>query len=206
MGRIGLNNPVPDSLLFDKIVVETSHGSDKIIWTKKDITHPFGWSALVPVNDAYTLTWENFPHMTNISYSLSAWNLEDDGNYVIISHKMNQRPDSFQVLPSDPMLSINDSLQQMPDANSNNGEWYWDDDNNIMSYILSSKSAADERGVGVTSFDQSSPLSDERRAKPNVHRCFFEGCIKPPPATLPPSIDGLPEVYYNYSVDADWTR
>ena len=94
------------------------------------------------------------------------------------------------------------SLTAMPDGSSENGEWYWNNDTFTMSYILKGSSEED-RGVGVTSFPQGTPLPDERRASPVVYRCYFEGCVKPAPPTLPPTIDGLPDVYYNYSSGLD---
>ena len=197
--RVGLNHPVPESLLYDPLVMTTSFGNDTRPWNKKDVTHPKGWSAIIPQKMDINMHFQNFPDVTNLSYDLSVWQINDVDDYVIISHNFNNYPDAYKVHPDNELLSVNESLSQMPDENSLNGEFYWNNDTKVMSYILSGNDG--RRGIGVTSFDQTNPIEGERRAQPVVYRCFYRGCEPPPPPTIPP---GRPSSVYTWSSDSDW--
>ena len=96
--RMALNHPLPESLLYDPLVLETVHGNDSVDWNKKEFSKPKGWSAMLPKGIETNLHFKNFPDITNISYDMSVWDLYEDKDYVIISHNFNNYPDAFRVL------------------------------------------------------------------------------------------------------------
>ena len=135
--RIAFNKPKPDSLLYNPVIVTTVHGNDSLIWRKKDITHKAGWNGLFPQQTVLQLEWQNHTEMTNITYELSTWQLDDVDKYVLIKHDFNQEPDGVGILPGQSAMFINQSLASVPDETAFNGEFYWENGTYSLTYILS---------------------------------------------------------------------
>ena len=206
IGRVGLNNPRPEALDYDTIIFKDTEGNgESLWWREKDSTHPRGYSALIPLNREYTITFQNMPYVTNITYNLAAYGLYEDGDHIVLTHKFNQIPDALAVKPGQDVRLINTSLPEKPNADNFDGEWYWSTRDMTMSYILAHKKrSVESRGTAEMSFNLGGNYPGQRKAKPNVYRCFFRNCQKPPAPTVPEVVDALPAKYYNYSVDADW--
>ena len=85
------------------------------------------------------MEWQNHTEMTNISYDLSAWQLDGDGRYVLIQHTFNQVPDGVGIIPGEEGQPINQSLAAIPDDTNVNGEWHWENSTLTLTYILSDK-------------------------------------------------------------------
>ena len=97
-------------MLFADVIVTSEYGTQNLAWRKKDITHKSGWNGLFPHGTIVNIAWENFTQMTNISYDLSAWSLDDSDDYVLIQHTFNQIPDKVGVVEDTPAIWLNESL------------------------------------------------------------------------------------------------
>ena len=204
--RIAWNHPHPESLLFADVIATTEHGTQNLAWRKKDITHKSGWNGIFPHGTILNLAWENFTQMTNISYDLSAWSLDDSDDYVLIQHTFNQLPDKVGVVEENPAIWLNESLSALPDETSFNGEFNWNNDTFDLTYILSNNlniTARKKRGLGLTSFPIEHPRTNERRSHLDIFRCLYTDCLPPPPPTFP---TGRPEVIFYWSQAETWTE
>ena len=137
LGRMAFNKPHPESLLYNEVIATTQYGAENLEWRKKDITHKSGWNGIFPLGGAVALEWVNHTQMTNISYELSAWNLESPGQFILVQHQFNQEPDKVGIVPGTPPIWVNESLASIPDVNSLNGEFHFDSDTLVLTYVLS---------------------------------------------------------------------
>ena len=205
--RIAWNKPKPSSLLYAAVNATTTYGNQSLLWRKKDITHKAGWNGLFPRGLVVNLEWEDFTEMTNISYELSAWSLDEPDDYVLIQHNFNQEPDKVGVVPGDPGVFVNESLTSLPVGSDGNGQFYFDNDTLQLTYILShnleATSTRKKRGLGLTSFPISDPRVNERRSSLDIYRCLFVDCLPPPPPSFP---TGRPSVILKWSEQATWTE
>ena len=85
------------------------------------------------------MEWQNHTEMTNISYDLSAWQLDGDGRFVLIQHNFNQVPDGVGIVPGDAGKPLNQSLAVIPNDTNVNGDWHWENSTLTLTYILSDK-------------------------------------------------------------------
>ena len=204
-GRIAWNNPVPDSLLYDIVVMTTEHGTQEIIWRKKDITHKQGWNGLFPQNTILDMQWKNYQTVYNMTYDLSAFNLGDEGDYFAIRHGFNLKPDRVIVTPGAEAVRTNETeLDALPDDTAFNGQFYYDETDKQLTYVLAERdppSSRRKRGLGLTSFPLNEARHDERRAQLRAYRCYFDDCIPPPPPSFP---KGEPGKRYRWSNATDW--
>lgn len=203
--RMAWNHILPSALDFAAVIATTQYGNDSLPWRKKDITHKAGWNGLFPQNESVNLEWEDFTQMTNISYDLSAYSLDSDGDFMLISHTFNQRPDKIGIVPGAEPVFTNESLMSLPDDTSVNGEYYFDNDTLQITYILSHRVEHDrrKRGLGLTSFPITDPRINERRSNLDIFRCLYTDCLPPPPPTYP---TGRPDVIFYWSQSAIWTE
>ena len=74
--RWSFNQPAPNSLLFKNCIFENQNGAVVGPWSRKRVTHPFGWMVLLVNGDNYVMTFENAGHITNITYSGTFYELE----------------------------------------------------------------------------------------------------------------------------------
>ena len=88
--RIAWNNPHPNSLEFAPVIAQTKYGNQSIFWRKKDLTHGRGWNGLFQRGTVLNLSWKDYTQLTNITYDMSAWSLDEIGDNIPIQHNFNQ--------------------------------------------------------------------------------------------------------------------
>ena len=74
--RWSFNNPAPRSLLYKPCIFENQYGYVTSPWSKKRVTHPFGWMVLLVNSEEYNMTFEDAGHITNITYGGKFYELE----------------------------------------------------------------------------------------------------------------------------------
>ena len=200
--RIAWNNPHPNSLEFATVIAKTEHGNQSIFWRKKDITHPRGWNGLFPRKTVVNLSWKDYTQMTNITYDLSTWSLDEFEDHVLIQHNFNQEPTKIGILPGQSPIWINQSLQAIPNDTSLNGEFYWNSTSYELTYTLAQIGGAKRTLNSSLSPILPDPRQHHRSSSPDIYRCFFTDCLPPPPTIFP---TGRPSVIYYWSQDATWS-
>ncbi|XP_025757857.1 PKHD1 like 1, tandem duplicate 1 isoform X2 [Oreochromis niloticus] len=193
--RLAFNNPSPSSLVAKDVILTNSHGSSRVPFLKKRLTHPFGWMALLPSGQTYNWYFENVDHVTNITYSGKFYSFKRD-QYVIVNHNFTQSPDSFQIIDR-----RNGSLTPLSFSNNKNGDWYFNKSSNNLYYIVSGKTSQRRRRSSV---DRSMIDVQTNFA---VFRCFYPNCIPPtppPPATLAPLPSRRPGNFIRWSNASFW--
>jgi hypothetical protein len=142
---------------------------------RKRLTHPFGYMFSLEANQAYYFEFDQTLNPTNLSYTGVFYGLAP-GEYVIVQHRLLKKPDQVYILNS--QQPVEQSFQQLG-TNSNNSEWTWDEENRILSYIISNKAGR-------------VPFLDVAVAF-NAIKCRYTGCRLPTqpalrlPATQRPS-------------------
>ena len=200
--RIAWNKPHPNSLEFATVIAQTEHGNQSIFWRKKDITHPKGWNGLFQRGAVLNLSWKDYTQLTNITYDLSTYSLDELGDNVPIQHNFNQEPDKIRIVPGQTPMFINESLPNMPNGNSTNGEFYWNTTTYQLTYVLAHQLTQNRMSSNLSlSPILPDPREFERKSSPDIYRCYFTDCLPPPPETFP---TGRPTVIYRWSEDAIW--
>jgi len=114
-------------------------------------------------NQVYTVT-HYVPSKTTadkLAYNGAFFGMKP-GEFLIIQHPVSGRkPDKFYLLNG--KLS-NESTSPLSPLSNNNGDWYWDSDNNVINYILLNKNT--------------SPLMDHV-VNVSFVICQFAGCTTP---------------------------
>ncbi|XP_030597029.1 PKHD1 like 1, tandem duplicate 1 [Archocentrus centrarchus] len=193
--RLAFNNPSPSSLQAKNVILTNSHGSSRVPYLKKRLTHPFGWMGLLPSGQTYNWYFENVDYITNITYSGKFYGFKPD-QYVIINHNFTQSLDSFQIVDQ-----RNGSSMPLSFSNNKNGDWYFNKTSNDLYYIVSGKTSQRRRRNTV---DRSMIDVETNFA---VYRCFYPNCIPPPPpapATLTPLPSRRPANFIRWSNASFW--
>jgi len=199
----------PSSALYNPITVRNKYGNSTRPWGKM----AEGWEGLLLQEEGEPnwITFDTTEHVTNQSYTLSVGGMhEDGGNFVLIGHEFYQLPDMFTVLEGQAGVNASEALfDAYPTYDDNeSGDWWFGNDTGKnetraeMVYILSDKGqtgwARKKRAVAeVGTWAQ----DDWHHAHLVVFRCFYDGCIPPPPPTLPP---GRPAVFHRWSNASAW--
>jgi len=154
------------------------------------------------------ISYNGSEHVTNISYHLGVSHMhEDGGNFVLIGHELYQRPDSFTVLEGAEEKNHTEALEAYPTYDDNeSGEWYFGNktgsNTTEMVYILSDK--------GKTGWQRKKRAAGEvgtwgsnkwHHAEFRVFRCYYDGCLPPPPPTIPA---GRPLDFHKWSDASAW--
>jgi hypothetical protein len=170
--RMAFNNPSPSSLLYKDTLFTNAHGTSRINYHKKRITHPEGWMITLIDGDNYNMIFEDVDHVTNISYTATFYNF-DDGDYVLINHNFTQRPDKFATIGV-----IKNSTESVPTyAADENGDWHFENATRIFTYIVSGKG-------------ESGPVN--RNVDLDVYQCYYLDCLPPVPEIPEPPPAGRP--------------
>ncbi|KAI8520669.1 hypothetical protein Bbelb_004230 [Branchiostoma belcheri] len=182
--RFAFNKALPSSLLNRNTWFENEFGRAHSTWQIKRMTHGNGWMVDLVEGQNYKMTFEDSEHITNISYTGTFFDLED-GDYLIITHELSQKPDRFSVIEGDDRDGLLSPIDPVADSH---GDWYFDESTNVFSYLVKGE------GNGV-----------DRDILLRVYRCAFEDCIAPlDPAEAPPS-ENRPDDYVVYgSSDVEW--
>ena len=190
---VGVDKYAPTSLQFNDIVFFTEFGHAKVPWRKKP-PYKDGWAGVLPVGPVNYFFWDTMDHITNITYQLSAHQLSAAGDYLLMGHNFTQSPDVFTF--NGEAANSSASLTESPTyETAGNTEWFWKNETKELEYILSykNKDARKKRG--------GKPNEMYRQIQFRVYRCLYEGCLPPPPPTIPP---GRPLEFLNWSSDEDW--
>ncbi|KAM6958720.1 PKHD1 like 1, tandem duplicate 1 [Aplochiton taeniatus] len=191
--RLAFNNPSPSSLSSKDAMLKNSHGTSRVPYLKKRMTHKFGWMAMLPSQQTYTLFFDNADQITNISYSSKFYSFKPD-EYVIINHNFTQSIDRSIITDE-----RNGSAEPLTYSKNANGDWYFDKTSNDLYYLISGKGVASRRrrnSVDRSMMDVTVNLQ--------VYRCFFLNCIPPPPATLAPVASQRPADFILWSNASFW--
>ena len=182
-GRFALFNPTPrDFLRFDDIHLTNSYGTTVVEYEDKRLLVGTGHMALLPVNQSYALDWNVGVTFTNITYQLRVTQLDEE-NYIFLQQEYPEPLDSITI--NGKITNVSESFVNNP-LEAETGDWF-SDDNNTINYIIT----GDEDGDVAVNFQ--------------TYTCFYENCIPPPPATLPPPIPpGRPEVTQSWSDPTIW--
>jgi hypothetical protein len=86
----------------------------------------------IEANTSYFLQLDESFAPTNMSYTGSFYDILPN-QYVIIKHRLAKKPDKVSF--SNGMLSGVESNNTLT-INNNNGEWHWDNNSFILSYII----------------------------------------------------------------------
>ncbi|KAK7898488.1 hypothetical protein WMY93_019341 [Mugilogobius chulae] len=195
--RLAFNNPSPSSLDGHDVLMSNKHGSSVVPYMKKRMTHKLGWMALLPSKDTFRWSFIDGEQFTNISYTSTYYGFKED-EFVIMSHNFTQSPDSFYIVDD-----RNGSAAPLSFSDNENGDWYFDQSDNRLYYMVSGKST---KRVLKASADRSQSDVDVTL---KVYRCFYPKCIAPtpaPPATLPPLPDKRPANFIRWSDASFWNK
>merc|ERR1719483_1010979 len=205
MQIVGTNSP--SSLKYNGMVLKNNYGETTRPWA-----HMLeGWEAIIVQEDdnVQWLSFEGSEHVTNVSYDLSVSGMHaDGGNFVLIGHDLYQEPDSFSVIDGQEG-NATDALSDYPTYDDNeSGEYYFANktvgNGTEMVYILSDKGPTGwQRKKRATATGEAGTwgADDWHHAKFKVYRCFYEGCLPPPPPTIPA---GRPLDFHKWSNASAW--
>ncbi|GCB81019.1 hypothetical protein scyTo_0023262, partial [Scyliorhinus torazame] len=150
-----------------------------------------GWKALIPSNETLSWYFERLDHITNISYTANFYHFKDN-DYVLMLHHFPQSPNHFQILTP----ARNGSLQPLSWARNVNGDWYFDQDNLTLYYLVSGRGVPQQPNI-ISNLD---PTMININVQFRVFRCFYQNCAPPPRATV---TSGAPD-YNVWSNSSFW--
>ncbi|XP_064639845.1 fibrocystin-L-like [Lineus longissimus] len=214
--RFTFSEPLPNSLLGKNIVLENEYGTDMGPFSDMRMTFEEGWMVLLPKGINTNFYFENYRHLTNISYVGRVTDLAED-DCVLINHNFTQSPDRFAIIPGQDYMAMNYS-QGLPTCEDNyNGEAFYDKDEKRINYIISGRNKVSKR-----SFTE--PSYVDRDVNFRIYQCYHPECIPPTlppttqgptpdpdatepstvPPTVPPAVDGRPAYATKWSEMATW--
>ena len=142
------------------------------------LIHTNGFMFAVEANQEYLFDFDQSPHPSNLSYSGIFYSILP-GEYLIVKHSMNKRPDQF---------SLGFSTQQSNttlNASSNLGDWYWDSSTRTISYMIRNSGNSPMQDIGVSY---------------SAVKCRYANCIVP--VYVPPVSPALRVPVLSRSKDA----
>ncbi|XP_056378584.1 fibrocystin-L-like [Hyla sarda] len=173
--RLAFNNPSPYTLYGKDVNISNSFGSSIVPYLTKRLTHPSGWMALLPNANSYNWYFSNVDFITDITYSSTFYGFKSE-DYVLISHKLTQEADMFQIIDI-----RNGSKQPLSWSNNSNGDWYFAANTTTVTYLVSGKHRVLRRSVAG--------MLDTAMSNTNVnfkvYQCYFKSCIAPPVTQAP---------------------
>ena len=125
--RFAFNNLNPDLVLLTNI----TNSNNQMATTPKlpkRLTNLNGFMVAIEANQAYTVTFDEAPFPTNVSYTGTFYNIMP-GEYVIMQHIMHKKPDVVTYGRSD--ISNSESLDALLPT-SPLGSWHWDNSSNTL--------------------------------------------------------------------------
>ncbi|XP_033099078.1 fibrocystin-L-like, partial [Anneissia japonica] len=128
--RMSFNGVAPTSLKYKDTLFTNEHGTSRIPYHLKRITHPEGWMITLIDGDTYNFFFEHADHVTNITYN-SRFDGFSDGDFVIINHNLTQRPDHFETTD----VSRNNSMNMLTYENNDYGDWHFDNETKDLFYL-----------------------------------------------------------------------
>merc|ERR1711915_326216 len=128
----GSDDIKPSSLKGRSLLISNSHGTDEIVYYHKRLATNEGWAAYLYTGETFKFDFDYSEAIQNISY-LAKFDSIDKDDYMYIQHDFIQTPDGFGT-DSD---STHNSSESLPDpATSFHGDYYWNEDDKTMTYIV----------------------------------------------------------------------
>ncbi len=184
--RFAFNNFVPDYVALINITnVNNQMATSPRL--RKRLTHPFGYMTALEANQEYLLELDQAFAPTNISYTGTFYGIYP-GDYLIIKHRLSEKPD--RVYFSNSFLIGNESSFPLNYSNVN-GDWFFDNDTSILSYILSNKYPI-------------RPFLD-LPIQFSAFKCRYVGCVPPTQPPVNTSVSGRPSTALYWSKLSTWT-
>ncbi|XP_043545299.1 PKHD1 like 1, tandem duplicate 1 [Chiloscyllium plagiosum] len=168
--RLALSQPSPLALREKELILSNSHGNSVIQYRSARNIKNCGWVALIPNNEILNLHFKDINYITNISYKATFHHFKDNDS-IVISHKFIHQPDYFKIM--NPVR--NNSLQPLSWASNQNGDWYFDQENLTLYYLISGRGVS-ERHSFQSNLD---PTMVDIDAQFRVFRCFYKNCEPP---------------------------
>ena len=191
---VGFDSYAPSSLQFNDVVWHNEFGAAWTPWRKKP-PYKDGWAAVLQEGTTNFFFWDTMGHITNITYEMGIFQLADEGDHLLIGHNFTQSPDVF-TFNGEPANETS-SLSEPPTYDTaGNTDWYWSgNDTKELTYIISHKNKGSRKKRG------GKPNEFYRSITFRVYRCLYEGCLPPPPPTVPA---GRPMDFLSWSSEDDW--
>uniref|UniRef100_A0A673FZ74 Fibrocystin-L-like n=1 Tax=Sinocyclocheilus rhinocerous TaxID=307959 RepID=A0A673FZ74_9TELE len=174
--RMVVANPSPPSLQSKDAILTNSYGTCVLPFLQTLVTHTFGWMAMLPTGQTYNWYFDGASQITNISYNGMVYGFRPE-NYIIINHKLTQRPDRFHIIDD-----RNGSSQPLNPTANVNGDWYFNQTYKDLYYMVSGRDRVTSRRKR-NSVDRSAV---DRWLDFRVYQCYYPNCIQPLP--LPESV------------------
>jgi hypothetical protein len=194
---VGYNTYAPSSLQFNDGIWYNEFGSARTPWRKKP-PYKDGWAAVLQEGPVNRFHWYTMDHITNITYLLGAFGMAEEGDYLLMGHNFTQSPDVFTF--NGEASNSSSSLEEIPTyETAENTNWHWSgNETKTVTYILSNKDKSDKRKKRG-----GKPHEKYREIQFRVYRCLYEGCLPPPPPTVPA---GRPTEFFKWSSEEDWAK
>ncbi|KAK7084669.1 Fibrocystin-L [Halocaridina rubra] len=180
----------PSSLQARDLIVSNSYGNTSIPYRVKRLTTE-GWMGILFTGETYKYTFDYSSQITNITYQ-SATRFMESGDYYYVQHQLMQKPDSFGTTSDE----RNSSLSIPDPVTGYHGDYYWNNDTQVMTYLVSENTKPSRRTLFETR-----PTGRKREINFRVYRCYFTDCIQPTP---PPVPTGRPDVTFRWSDVETW--
>ncbi|XP_016299954.1 fibrocystin-L-like [Sinocyclocheilus anshuiensis] len=174
--RMVVANPSPPSLQSKDVILTNSYGTCVLPFLQKLVTHTFGWMAMLPTGQTYNWYFDGASQITNISYNGRVYGFRPE-YYIIINHKLTQRPDRFHIIDD-----RNGSSQSLNPTANVNGDWYFNQTYKDLYYMVSGRDRVTSRRKR-NSVERSVV---DRWLDFRVYQCYYPNCIQPLP--LPESV------------------
>ncbi|XP_072425699.1 fibrocystin-L-like [Chiloscyllium punctatum] len=168
--RLALSQPSPLALKGKELILSNSHGTSIIPYMSMCNKYKCGWMALFPNDEILNWHFKDMDHITNISYKAMFHHFKNNDS-IVLSHKFIHQPDYFKIM--NPVR--NNSLQPLSWASNQNGDWYFDQENLTLYYLISGKGVS-ERHSFQSNLD---PTMVDIDVQFRVFRCFYKNCEPP---------------------------
>ena len=197
--------PNTGSLKYNTMTMVNEYGNSTRAWSKKKK----GWYSILPQSTVNWFNFDNNEHVTNVSYSMSVDAMDpDNGNYMVYGHKLYQNPERITLLPGQAPENASASLTDIPTYEDNvHGDWFLTNETESgqgyeLTFLISDKTTSRKKRA-VPGEVGTQPAGQKKSVDFTVYRCFYEGCIPPPPPTIPV---GRPLAFHKWSNASAWAE
>ncbi|CAM4838655.1 unnamed protein product, partial [Rotaria magnacalcarata] len=186
--RFAFNNANLDTSGQFLFITDSTNSNQAVVPSlHKRLTHPNGYMMDLLTNRVYTFSFQNANTSVNLSYTGVVYNLVP-GDYLIVQHGIEFMPDQVYTISSTSMAY--QSSIPLSGATSNNGDWHYDNNTSLFSYIVKNPS--------------SNTVFIDVKLVLNVIKCQYPNCQPPiqPGLQLPATTRPANALYW--SNDSDW--
>jgi hypothetical protein len=158
--RLAFNSIVPNSIVLVNFTDANGFMVSSPLMQKR-LTHPKGFMLSLQANQAYTVAFDQALYPVNISFTGAIYGL-NPGDYIIFNQQLAREPDRVQYGSSVASL-VSNQIPVPITPQSPSGSWYWKNQTNTFTYIISNPTNA------VLDVD----------LKLSVFKCLWYKCIPP---------------------------